>query len=206
MAAKRERQATTTVTMEREVREYRVYCGCCDCMWLVGTCEGWVKLLQWISTFLAFVIICAGLGKYYSSLPEYDFMVFVGVTAFVFITIHIILKLTHLFERLPVVLIHPYVGVVCCLLAVVAFLSASSVVFAYSYGQGYLVASAACGYIAMFLFLFEALYLFCKGRRQRSQGTTESTKTVETVQKVETKEATTDDKTTEKERLSEFPP
>lgn len=203
MAAKRDRQATTTVTVEREVREYRVYCGCCDCMWPVATCEGWFKLLEWISTFLAFVIICAKL-KYYSYQPEYNFMVFVGVTAFVFITIHIILKMTHLFERLPVVLIHPYVGVFCCLLAVVAFLSASSVVLAYAKGHGFLEASAACGYIAMFLFLFEALYLFCRVRRQQRQGTAESTKTVETVKKVETKEST--DKTVDKERLSEFPP
>ena len=201
MAARRDRQATTTVTLEQEVREYRVYCGCCDCMWLIATCEGWLKWLEWISTFLAFVIICARI-KYYSSAPEYNFMVFVGVTAYVFITIHIILKMTHLFERLPVVLIHPYVGMFCCLLAVIAFLSASSVVFVHGRGDEYLEASAACGYIAMFLFLLEALYLFCRVKRQQSQGTTESTKTVETVQKVETKQSTVQDK----ERLSEFPP
>jgi tellurite resistance protein TehA-like permease len=170
-------------------------------MWLVETFEGWLKMLQWITTFLAFVILVARL-EHLSYYPEYDFMVFVGVTAFVFVTIHIILKLTHLFEKLPTFLRHPIVGIGCCILAVVAFLSSSSVVLYYSYKIGSLEASAACGFIAMFLFLIEAIYIYCRSKRQQRDAT-QSSKTVEKVQSVETTKQSTaeDDK-----NLFEFPP
>lgn len=182
----------TTTTVVHERREYRAYCGCCDWFWLVATIEGWLKLLQWISTFLTFVIIMAKIDRpieFYSHLPEYNFMIFVGITSWAFVTVHIMLKLPHLFERLPAILLHPIVGVACCLLGALSFLIASSVVLAYARRQDFLKASAACGYIAMFLFIFEALYIFCRGRRSAaSSETTATSRTVERVERSEPKE------------------
>lgn len=174
---------TTVVRTER--REYVAYCGCCDWMWLIATVEGWLKILQWITTFLSFVIILAHFNfpiTLYAHLPEYNFMLFVAITSWIFVTLHIFLKLPHLFEKLPAFLLHPILGVVFCLVGAVAFLIASSVVLAYHRYQPELKAAAASGYIAMFLFILEALYIFCRGRRAALSETTE-TKTVESVEK-----------------------
>lgn len=172
---------TTTVTMEREVREYNVHCGCCDLMWLVATLEGWLKMLEWISSFLAFVFVCVSpFGKFLSLFPEYNFMVFVGVAANILVTIHIVLKITHVFETLPGTLIHPLFRIVCCILGVVAFLCSSSIVLAHSWHLPLLHMSAACGYTAMFLFLLETGYLLIEWKRQKGQAT-ESINTVEMV-------------------------
>lgn len=35
MAAQKDGQKTSTVIMEQEDKEYHVYCGCCDFMWLI---------------------------------------------------------------------------------------------------------------------------------------------------------------------------
>lgn len=190
----------STTTSER--REYRVFCGCCDCLWIVTTFEGLLKLLQWIAFFLAFVIILATFDvpiSAYKNYPEYDFMLFVAITSWVISSIHIVLKLTHIFERLPRFLIQPIVGVVCCLLGAVCFLTASSVVLGYGYGNTGLVASAACGYIAMFLLLIEAFVMFC--RRRRAAETDE--KTFETAENVPQPKKI--DETAKQEPAHEFP-
>lgn len=211
MSSKADREVTRTTKrttiVRTERREYRAYCGCCDWMWLFATIEGWLKILQWISTFLAFVIILAEFNvpiAWYSHAPEYNFMLFVGITAWIFVTLHIILKVPHLFEKLPALLLHPILGIVCCLVGAVAFLIASSVVLAYHRNRPELEAAAACGYIAMFLFMIEAIYIFYRGRRAAMSETTTTT----TVDRVEQSDQLAHERQIETHRerdLHEFP-
>lgn len=179
-AMKNDHRQTTTVTIERDVREYHMYCRFCDFMWLVATFEGWLKMLEWISTFLAFVFICTSYyGTLLSFFPEYNFMVFVGVAAHILVTIHIALKMTHVFETLPVTFTHPFFRLTCCVLGVLAFLSSSSVVLARSNHLTLLEMSAASGYVAMSLFLLESCCLLFEWRRKKGQATESTANTVE---------------------------
>ncbi|EDO35693.1 predicted protein [Nematostella vectensis] len=160
--------ATRTVVREavRESREYRVYCGCCDPMWLVTTVEGVFKLFQFFSTFLSFVLVTS---FHDSNKPQYEFQTFVGTVAWIFIIMHILLRITHIYEKLPFVLIQPKVKLVCLLVAVVSFLLSASVVLGFAFGYDLLKAAAACGYISMFLFLGEAIWVFVQTRRAASE-------------------------------------
>ncbi|XP_001627794.2 uncharacterized protein LOC5507101 [Nematostella vectensis] len=176
---------------ERESRE-----GCCNCLWLVTSCEGLLKLLQLLATFLSFVIICGGLNSAkYKLEPKYDFMVFVGVTAFVFVGLHIILRMIHCFEKLPGFLLNPMVGAILCTLAFVAFVIASSIVYAYSYNWDTLLAAASCGFISAGLFLFEAILMFIRYKRGSRSDARETT----ALKSPKTEKLTGDDKDVEKQ-------
>ena len=166
--------ATTVVVRESEGR-----CGCCrvcDWLWLVKNVEGWFKILEFFTTFLSFVILSAWPGSYNT---QYEFHVFAATTACIFVVLHILLRVFHLYEKMPAVLIQPRVGFYCCILAVIVLLISSSVVFGYSDGIGALRASAALGFMAVILFAVEAVWLYIYSRRAARQAS--QTRTTEEV-------------------------
>ncbi|KAJ7384781.1 hypothetical protein OS493_020373 [Desmophyllum pertusum] len=147
-----EEGATTTTTTTRKCS-----CSCCDCLWVVTTIEGWLKLVQAIMTFLTFVIVSSFPGSFRA---EYEYLIFVATTAFIFVILHMILRMTHLFEKLPPALTQPLLGMICCFLAALALLIGSAVVFAKGkdYNVASLEASGICGFISTVLFFCEGVY------------------------------------------------
>lgn len=150
---------TTSTTQTRTCS-----CSCCDILWIVTTKEGWLKLVEAIMTFLTFVI-CAAFP--FTDKPEYEFLIFVATTLFVFMVLYIILGTTHLLEKLPPALRHPILGVVFCFFAFLTLLIGSGIVF----GRGAdfnvrtLEAAGICGFISSALFFFEGVYYFILYRR-----------------------------------------
>ena len=154
-------EATTATSAESQ---RKCSCSCCDVLWIVTTKEGWLKLAEAIMTFLTFVILSSFPGSYRA---EYEFLIFVATTAFIFVVLHIILCMVHVFEKLPAVLRHPVLGMVGCFLATLALLIGSAVVFAKGkdYNLTELEASGICGFISTVLFFCEGLYFFFLYRR-----------------------------------------
>ena len=149
---------------------------CCDVLWIVATKEGWVKLIEAIVTFLTFVILASFPG---SSIREFEYLIFVATAAFIFVVLHIILRMTHVFEKLPEVLRHPILGMGGCFLASLALLIGSAIVF--TKGKQYhietLEASGVCGFISAVLFFCEGVYFFFLYRRLSSIPRTEESMT-----------------------------
>lgn len=161
-----ETRAKTEVRHHVETRVYREYCGCCDLLWVVTTVEGVLKLAQFFTTFLTFVILSA---HYESSRAYFEFLIFIGTTAWIFVILHILLKMTHIYEKLPYVLIQPKVPLALLSIGVILFLVASSVALGFASGRGEVIAAVSFGYISMFLFLFEFIMLFIRYRREPAQ-------------------------------------
>lgn len=115
-------------------------------------------------TLLTFAILSSFPGSYK---PEYEFLIFVATAAFIFVVLHIILRMIHLCEKLPVVVRHPILGMIGCFLAALALLIGSAVVFAKGkdYGNNELKASGICGFISTVLFFCEGVYFFFLYRR-----------------------------------------
>jgi len=132
---------------------------CCDLQWIVTTTEGWLKLVELIMTFITFVAVSSFPGSFR---VEYEFLIFVATAAFIFVVLHIILRIVHVFEKLPAVLRHPILGMVGCFLAALALLIGSAVVFAR--GKEYYIdkleTSGICGFISTVLFFCEGVYFF----------------------------------------------
>ena len=130
---------------------------CCDMLWIVTTVEGWLKLVEAIMTLLTFSILAA---HPISFRAEYEYLIFVATTAFIFIVLHIILRITHLFEKLPSPLTHPSIGLVGCFLASLALLVGSAISFARGeeYGESSLKSSGICGFTSTALFFLEGVY------------------------------------------------
>ena len=130
---------------------------CCDMQWIVTTKEGWLKLVEAIMTLLTFSILAAHPISYRA---EYEYLIFVATTAFVFVVLHIILRITHLFEKLPSPLTHPSIGLVGCFLASLALLVGSAVSLArgVEYNVDGLRSSGICGFISTVLFFLEGVY------------------------------------------------
>ena len=161
-----ETRAKTEVRHHVETRVYREYCGCCDLLWIVTTVDGVLKLLQFFTTFLAFVILTSHPE---SARPYFEFLIFVGTTAWIFVILHILLKMTHIYEKLPFVLIQPKVSLSLLLVGIISFLVASSVALGYAYERSDVIAAVCFGYITMFLFLVEMIMLFIRFRREPAQ-------------------------------------
>ena len=149
----------TTITEEPPPRS------CCDMLWIVTTMEGWLKLVEAIMTLLTFSILASHPFIMMDvESAEYEYLIFVATTTFVFVVLHIVLRITHLFEKLPSPLTHPSIGLVGCFLASLALLVGSAISFArgeqYGYGYGYrsLRISGICGFISTALFFFEGVY------------------------------------------------
>ena len=151
-----EQQDTTT--------KRKCSCNCCDFLWIVTSAEGWLKLVEAIMTFLTFVIVSTFPGSYKA---EYEFLIFVATTAFVFVVLHIILRMTHLFEKLPPALTQPLIGLIGCSLATLALVIGSAIVYARGseYNLTTLEASGICGFLSSALFCLEAVYLLFRHRR-----------------------------------------
>ncbi|EDO35695.1 predicted protein [Nematostella vectensis] len=177
MASKSEKGASSTaITLQQQENE-RLYCGFLDLAWPVGTFEGILKVFQFFTTLLTFAILCTAFKtdpylKNYKMNPEYEFMVFVAVTAWIFVSLHILLKMTHLYEQLPAACIRPEAGLVLVSVGVFIFLVASSLVASYSYIWSALKASAAFGFVSAFLFLVEVVYMVVRFRKSREYGNT----------------------------------
>jgi hypothetical protein len=161
-----ETTARTEIRHHVETRVYRKDCGCCDFLWIVSTMEGVLKLIQFVTTFLTFVILTA---HEQSSQPYFEFLIFVGTTAWIFVILHIILKMTHIYEKLPYVLIQPRVSLALLLVAIISFLVATSVALGYANADGVVIAAVSFGCITMFLFLFELIMIFVRYRREPTQ-------------------------------------
>ena len=148
----------TTNTEEPPPRRF------CDMLWIVTTMEGWLKLVEAIMTLLTFSILAS---DPYSYLTEYEYLVFVATTAFIFVVLHIVLRITHLFEKLPSPLTHPLIGLVGCFLASLALLVGSAISFARGeqYYPSSLKSSGICGFISTALFFFEGVYYIFLYRR-----------------------------------------
>jgi len=151
---------------------------CCDLQWIVTTIEGWLKLVEAIMTFITFVTVSSFPG---SSRAEYEYLIFVATAAFIFVILHIILRIVHVFEKLPEVLRHPILGMGGCFLAALALLIGSAVVFAK--GKQYYVdtleISGICGFISTVLFFCEGVYFFFLYRRLPTLRRTEENTMVE---------------------------
>ena len=146
---------------------------CCDMLWIVTTKEGWLKLVEAIMTLLTFSILASDPINYRA---EYEYLIFVATTAFIFVVLHIVLRITHLFEKLPSPLTHPLIGFVGCFLASLALLVGSAISFArgeqnswHSYGRR-LKSSGICGFISTALFFFEGVYYIFLYRRLSRRG------------------------------------
>ena len=150
--------------VEKTTTTRQCSCSCCDPMWIVTTKEGWLKLIEAIMTFLTFVIVSSFPGSFRA---EYEFLIFVATTAFVFVVLHIILRMTHLFEKLPPALTQPLLGMIGCFLAALALLIGAGIVFGKGkdYNIGELEASGICGFISALLFFCEGVYFFILYRR-----------------------------------------
>ncbi|XP_068684611.1 uncharacterized protein [Montipora foliosa] len=150
-------------------------CSCCDIRWIVTTKEGCLKLVEAIMTLLTFSILAA---HPISFRAEYEFLIFVATTAFIFVVLHMILRVTHLFEKLPSPMTHPAIGLVGCFLAALALLIGSAITFARGeeYGQSALRNSGICGFISTIVFFFEGVYYIFLYRRL-SKGAAETTRT-----------------------------
>ena len=139
---------------------------CCDVLWIVATKEGWIKLIEAIVTFLTFVILSSFPG---SNIAEFEFLIFVATAVFIFVVLHIILRVTHVFEKLPAVLRHPILGMGGCFVAALGLLIGSAIVFAKwkDYGSYFeeLEISGICGFISTGLFFCEGVYFFFLFRR-----------------------------------------
>ena len=99
---------------------------CCDMLWIVTTMEGWLKLVEAIMTLLTFSILASHPISYRD---ELEYLIFVATTTFIFVVLHIVLRITHLFEKLPSPLTHPLIGLVGCFLTSVALLVGSAISF-----------------------------------------------------------------------------
>ena len=162
-------EADITATTERKCS-----CSCCDILWIVTTKEGWLKLVEALMTFLTFVILSSFPGSYKA---EYEYLIFVATAAFIFVVLHIILCVIHVFEKLPAVLRHPILGMVGCFLAALALLIGSAVVFAKGkdYNLNELKASGICGFTSTVLFFFEGVYFVFLYRRLPRHGAIKKT-------------------------------
>ena len=158
----------------RQETETREWSGpCCDVQWIVSTKEGWVKLIEAIMTFITFVAVSSFPGSYET---EYEFLIFVATAAFIFVVLHIILRVVHVFEKLPAVLRHPILGMAGCFLAALTLLIGSAIVFAkgkqyYDYFEA-LEISGICGFISTGLFFCEGVYFFFRYRLRRTEENT----------------------------------
>ena len=143
---------------------------CCDTQWIVTTKEGWLKLVEAIMTLLTFSILAS--DPYSSYLTECEYLVFVATTAFIFVVLHIVLRITHLFEKLPSPLTHPLIGLVGCFLASLALLVGSAISLARGeeYRQSSLKSSGICGFISTALFFFEGVYFIFLYRQLSRRG------------------------------------
>jgi len=146
---------------------------CCDMLWIVTTKEGWLKLVEAIMTLLTFSILASHPISYRA---EYEYLIFAATATFVFVVLHIVLRITHLFEKLPSPLTHPLIGLVGCFLASLALLVGSAISFARGeeYRQSSLKSSGICGFISTALFFFEGVYfIFLYRRLSRRRGKAE---------------------------------
>ena len=142
---------------------------CCDTQWTVTTKEGWLKLVEAIMTLLTFSTLAS---HPINIRAEYEYLIFVATTAFIFVVLHIVLRITHLFEKLPSPLTHPLIGLVGCFLASLALLVGSAISFARGeeYHQSSLKSSGICGFISTALFFFEGVYYIFLYRRLSRRG------------------------------------
>ncbi|XP_044163208.1 uncharacterized protein LOC114957800 isoform X3 [Acropora millepora] len=142
---------------------------CCDMLWIVTTKEGWLKLVEAIMTLLTFSILAS---HRFSYLTELEYLIFVATTAFIFVVLHIVLRITHLFEKLPSPLTHPLIGLVGCFLASLALLVGSAISFARGeeHGESSLKSSGICGFISTALFFCEGVYFIFLYRRLSRRG------------------------------------
>ena len=142
---------------------------CCDMLWIVTTKEGWLKLVEAITTLLTFSILAAHPISYRA---EYEYLIFVATTAFFFVVLHIILRITHLFERLPSPLTHPSIGLAGCFLTSLALLVGSAISFArgVEYHFDGLKSTGICGFISTALFFLEGVYYIFLYRRLSRRG------------------------------------
>ena len=148
-------------------------CSWCDVLWIVTTKEGWLKLVEAIMTFLTIVILESFPYELDSKSP-YKFLVFAATAALILVVLHIILRMTHLFEKLPSALRHPVLGLVGCFLVALCLLIGSAIV--YAKGDKYYVsemeASGICGFISTLLFSCEGIYfvfLYRRATRRRAE-------------------------------------
>ena len=148
---------------------------CCDVLWIVTTKEGWLKLVEAIMTLLTFSILAS---HPISTRAEYEYLIFVATTAFIFVVLHIILRITHLFEKLPSPLTHPSIGLVGCFLASLALLVGSAISFAKGVKHHFdpLKSTGICGFISTALFFFEGVYFIFLYRRLSKRGRKAETK------------------------------
>ena len=162
-----ENDQTTSTTRTRTCS-----CSCCDCLWIVTTKEGWLKLIEAIMTFLTFVI-CVSFPNSTDKL-RFEFLIFVATSLFILLVLYIILGTTHLLEKLPPALRHPILGVVFCSLAFLTLVVGSGIVFAK--GSDFhirtLKAAGICGFISSALFLFEGVYYFILYRHKNIEAHT----------------------------------
>ena len=116
--------------------------------------EGYVKLIETVTTFLAAVLTLS--YEFYRYKSEYKYQVGVATCAFVFVVLYIIFRSLRCFEKVP-----PLLGMIGCFLLSVALVAGSGIV--YHDGNIYvkgdvMIGSGICGFIAASLFFCEAIY------------------------------------------------
>ena len=146
---------------------------CCHIGYL-KTIEGIFKLLEFIVVLLG-LIIMASAGTAAHQVGPIEFFIFVHTTAWVFITLHIVLRLLNILHRFPAVLYNHMLYMILSGIAVLSFLICSSIVLGRFKGWSKADASGALGLIAMFLFGIECIYHFMKWRRGDSPSDSKTT-------------------------------
>jgi len=160
-----------------EVRDDRpLWRRCCDVDYLLYTWEGRLKIVELLATILSLICV-ASTGESIANAAKLEFFIVVGTTCMIFIFIHIFLRITHIYEKLPLILICTRTRAILCAVGVVFLLISSSIVVADT-SVGSLIAGGVFGFFNMFVFFFEGLYSFHlhrKGVREAQRNTKPST-------------------------------
>ena len=127
---------------------------CCNWAWMVTTGEGWVKLIETVTTFLAAVLTLS--YEFYRYRTGYKYQIGIATCAFVFLVLYIIFRSLRCFEKVP-----PMLGMIGYFLLSVTLFVGSGIVYhdgnIYMKGE-VMIGSGICGFIAASLFFFEAIY------------------------------------------------
>ncbi|XP_065668812.1 uncharacterized protein LOC100213215 isoform X1 [Hydra vulgaris] len=138
----------------------------------VTTPLGLLKIAEFVVLLLALAIMGSIPAMKGGETSAVKFFMFVASTSAISVFITILLYLLNLFKRLPSIVVSNVAFVICCGVAVLSLLIASSVSMTYLKSEDRALAGGSFGLIAMFLFLFEFVFYFINLRKNGARAST----------------------------------
>ncbi|XP_057312802.1 uncharacterized protein LOC130654269 [Hydractinia symbiolongicarpus] len=131
---------------------------------------GWIKTPLGILKIAEFVVVLLGLiimstVSETETISSIEFFIFVLTTTWIFILITIILHILNLYHRLPAIVTSNIVMLVCCGVGSIFLMICSGVVMGKHSEHNAVMSAGSFGLIAMFFFIFEAVYYLIQLRR-----------------------------------------